>query len=100
MYARSRAESAHGRQVSGHIYDEEGKKVLALSGAWNSHLDMVKCDGEGDPLQDAKTVRLWQVSVQWPAICRPCRIHCSESDMCAMISLSVPVTARVRSAQQ
>lgn len=47
-------------QVSGHIYDEEGKKVLALSGAWNSHLDMVKCDEEGDPLPDAKTVRLWE----------------------------------------
>ena len=48
-------------QVSGHIYDEEGRKVLALSGAWNSHLDMVKCDEEGDPLPDAKTTRLWQV---------------------------------------
>lgn len=50
-------------QVSGHIYNEEGVKVLALSGAWNSHLDMVKCDEEGDPLPGAQTVRLWQVRV-------------------------------------
>ena len=37
-------------QVSGHVYTEEGKKVLALSGAWNGHLDMQPCDAEGDPL--------------------------------------------------
>ncbi len=35
--------------------------MLALSGAWNSHLDMVKCDEEGDPLPEAKTIRLWEV---------------------------------------
>ncbi len=53
-------------QVSGHVYDEEGRKVLALSGAWNSHLDMAKCDEEGDPLPDAKTIRLWEVCSQHP----------------------------------
>ena len=47
--------------MSGHIYNEEGKKVLALSGAWNSHLDMQPCDEEGDPLPDSKNTRLWQV---------------------------------------
>ena len=47
--------------MSGHIYTEEGKKVLALSGAWNSHLDMQPCDDEGDPLPGSKTTRLWQV---------------------------------------
>ncbi|KAK9817890.1 hypothetical protein WJX72_003822 [[Myrmecia] bisecta] len=46
-------------EVSGHIYTEEGRKVLALAGKWNSHLDMVKCDAEGDPLPGAETVRLW-----------------------------------------
>ena len=51
--------------MSGHIYSEEGAKVLALSGAWNSHLDMVKCDAEGDPLPDAPTTRLWQVRAVW-----------------------------------
>ena len=35
--------------------------MLALSGAWNSHLDMQPCDEEGDPLPDSKTTRLWQV---------------------------------------
>ena len=50
-----------GVQVSGHIVSETGTKVLALSGAWNSHLDMAKCDEEGDPLPDAETVRLWTV---------------------------------------
>lgn len=47
--------------MSGHIVSEQGVKVLALAGAWNSHLEMVKCDGEGDPLPDAETVRLWTV---------------------------------------
>ncbi|CAL5227744.1 g10760 [Coccomyxa viridis] len=47
-------------QVSGHIYTEEGKKVLALAGAWNSHLDMQPCDEDGDPLPGSKTTRLWQ----------------------------------------
>ena len=48
-------------QVSGHIYTEEGKKVLALSGAWNSHLDMQPCNEEGDPLPGSETTQLWQV---------------------------------------
>lgn len=48
-------------QVSGHVVSAEGKKVLALDGAWNSHLDMARCDAEGDPLPDAHTTRLWNV---------------------------------------
>jgi len=47
--------------VTGHICDEEGRKVYALRGAWNSHLTMVKCDAEGEPLPDAPTVDLWKV---------------------------------------
>ena len=35
--------------------------MLALAGAWNSHLDMQPCDEEGDPLPGSKTTRLWQV---------------------------------------
>ena len=64
-------------QVSGHVYTEEGKKVLALSGAWNGHLDMQPCDGEGEPLPGSQTTRLWQaclcamsagigVNLAWP----------------------------------
>ena len=58
-------------QVSGHIYTEEGKKVLALAGAWNSHLDMQPCDEEGDPLPGSKTTRLWQVH------CPPLQLLCA-----------------------
>lgn len=35
--------------------------MLALSGAWNSHLEMQPCDEEGDPLPGSHTTRLWQV---------------------------------------
>ena len=48
-------------QVTGHIFDEEGRKVYALQGAWNSHLSMVRCDADGAPLPDAPTVELWKV---------------------------------------
>ena len=41
----------------------DGTKQLALSGKWNSHLDMQKCDEEGDPLPGSELVRLWTVSV-------------------------------------
>jgi hypothetical protein len=30
----------------------EGKKRIKLSGKWNSHCEMVKCDFEGQPLPD------------------------------------------------
>jgi hypothetical protein len=62
-------------QVSGHIYNEDGGKVLALSGAWNSHLDMVRCDEDGDPLPDAQTTRLWQVFL--PSACPSLPHSCS-----------------------
>ena len=51
-------------QVSGHISSEEGVKVLALSGAWNSHLDMAPCGPDGDPLPGAQTTRLWQARLR------------------------------------
>ena len=58
-------------QVSGHVYTEEGKKVLALSGAWNGHLDMQPCDAEGDPLPGSQTTRLWQACLSaFPAVLR------------------------------
>ncbi len=63
--------------MSGHIYTEEGKKVLALSGAWNSHLDMQPCDEEGDPLPGSKTTRLWQVHA-----CSASSAPCSEQSLC------------------
>ena len=61
-------------QVSGHVYTEEGKKVLALSGAWNGHLDMQPCDAEGDPLPGSQTTCLWQAcpwafTARLPSIC-------------------------------
>ena len=37
--------------------------MYALRGAWNSHLAMVKCDAEGEPLPDAPTVDLWKVGL-------------------------------------
>ena len=55
-------------QINGHVTDEEGKKKIALSGKWDSYLDMQKCDEEGAPLPDAELVRLWTVY--------PCRLAC------------------------
>jgi hypothetical protein len=46
-------------EIAGHVTNEEGEKVIALSGKWNSHLDMVKCDESGEPIPDAPTTRLW-----------------------------------------
>lgn len=37
----------------------EDKKHIYLSGKWNSHCDMVKCDLEGNPLPDMEPRRLW-----------------------------------------
>ena len=45
----------------GHISTPEGKKVLRLSGLWNSRLDMVPCDEEGEALPDATPTNLWTV---------------------------------------
>eukprot|EP00884_Botryococcus_braunii_P006702 jgi/Botrbrau1/16032/Bobra.7_2s0006.1 len=47
-------------QVSGHVYNPEGQKVLYMSGAWNSHLEYQRCDPEGNPLPDEAPVRVWQ----------------------------------------
>lgn len=51
--------SAGRYEISGTIKTADGTAVLALSGKWNSHLDCIKCDEEGDPLPDAKPLRLW-----------------------------------------
>jgi hypothetical protein len=46
-------------EVSGHIFSSDGTKKLVLAGKWNSHLDMQKCDEEGDPLPGSEPVRMW-----------------------------------------
>jgi len=51
--------SAGRYEISGTISDAKGVPRVALSGKWNSHLDFVTCDDEGDPLPDATPVRLW-----------------------------------------
>jgi len=46
--------------VSGHIADAAGGKRLAVSGAWNSHLDVTRCDPEsGEATPGAGRTRVW-----------------------------------------
>lgn len=45
--------------ISGTVKTPEGVPKIALSGKWNSYLDAVKCDENGDPLPDAETIRIW-----------------------------------------
>lgn len=49
-------------QVSGFISSSDGRKRIALSGKWNSHLDMQKCDEEGELMPGSDAVRMWTVS--------------------------------------
>lgn len=42
--------------------DAEGTKVMLVSGKWNSHCDVVRCDPDGNPAAGAETKRLWDVS--------------------------------------
>lgn len=51
--------SAGHYEIAGHIKTADGTPVIALSGKWNSYLDMQKCDGDGEALPDAEKVRLW-----------------------------------------
>ena len=47
-------------QVAGHIADSDGVKRLAVSGAWNSHLDVTRCDPEtGEAVAGAGKTRVW-----------------------------------------
>lgn len=46
-------------EISGTIKNADGVPVLALAGKWNSYLDCMKCDENGDPLPDAEAIRLW-----------------------------------------
>ena len=46
-------------EVSGTVKNAEGVPMMALSGKWNSHLDCVKCDENGDPIPGEETIRLW-----------------------------------------
>ena len=36
-----------------------GKKVILVSGKWNSHCDMVPCDDSGAPLAGKQPTRMW-----------------------------------------
>ena len=46
--------------VAGHISDAAGVKRLAVTGAWNSHLDVTRCDAEsGEALPGAGRTRVW-----------------------------------------
>lgn len=47
-------------QVAGHIMDGSGVKRLAVSGAWNSHLDVTRCDADGTAVPGAGTTRVWR----------------------------------------
>ena len=51
-------------QVSGFISSKDGTKKIALSGKWNSHLDMQKCDEEGELMPGSEPQRLWTVSTK------------------------------------
>lgn len=46
-------------EISGTISKEDGTPVYKLEGKWNSHLDAVKCDAEGEPLPGEEPLRLW-----------------------------------------
>mmetsp|Transcript_6855 Transcript_6855/g.19330 ORF Transcript_6855/g.19330 Transcript_6855/m.19330 type:complete len:459 (+) Transcript_6855:353-1729(+) len=50
--------------LEGHVINKEGTKVLYLSGKWNSHLDAVKCDEDGEPLPEDEPMRLWKCSAK------------------------------------
>jgi hypothetical protein len=48
-------------EVGGHISDADGAKRLAVSGAWNSHLDVTRCDPEtGEAVPGAGKTRVWE----------------------------------------
>lgn len=51
--------SAGRYEIRGHVYDPEGVPRLLLEGKWNSHLDCMPCDEEGNPLPDVEPERLW-----------------------------------------
>lgn len=46
-------------EISGTIRTADGTPKLKLIGKWNSHLDCIACDENGDELPDAKPLRLW-----------------------------------------
>jgi len=47
-------------EFKGYIVDADGKKVMLVSGKWNSHCDAVRCDADGNPADGAETHRLWE----------------------------------------
>lgn len=46
-------------EIKGTVKDADGVPRLALIGKWNSHLDFVPCDSDGEPLPDAEPTRIW-----------------------------------------
>ena len=68
-------------QVSGHIVTKEGKKVYALGGKWNEYLDAQRCDEEGDPLPDAKTLHLWKVRLLMCLLTAPAFVSAEQNGL-------------------
>eukprot|EP00882_Tetradesmus_deserticola_P007827 GHRQ01008239.1.p1 GENE.GHRQ01008239.1~~GHRQ01008239.1.p1 ORF type:complete len:474 (+),score=250.32 GHRQ01008239.1:231-1652(+) len=46
-------------EFDGHVVDAEGNAKFAMSGKWNSHVDMCACNPDGTPAADAPLRRLW-----------------------------------------
>jgi len=46
-------------EINGYVYDEHDVPKLQLVGKWNSYLDCVECDEEGNAIPDAEPERLW-----------------------------------------
>ncbi|KAF6256044.1 oxysterol binding protein [Scenedesmus sp. NREL 46B-D3] len=46
-------------EFDGHVMDAEGNAKFAMSGKWNSCVDMCACSPDGSPIADAPVRRLW-----------------------------------------
>lgn len=57
-------------EVRGHVVDAGGAKKLLMEGAWNSHLDYFQCDAEGNKVDGAEAVRVWQCSPKPEPLCK------------------------------
>ena len=38
--------------------------MFLLQGKWSSHLDAIKCDDSGEPLEGVEPLRLWTVGAE------------------------------------
>ncbi|WIA39040.1 hypothetical protein OEZ86_005186 [Tetradesmus obliquus] len=46
-------------EFEGHVMDAEGNAKFAMSGKWNSYVDMAPCNPDGSAIPDAPARRLW-----------------------------------------